>query len=112
MIAREGMIDDLIDMLAERVAEKLRARQANDEFVDQRSVPGLTRRAYLEAARAGAFKSSKVGRRVIAKRAEVIAWIESKARGPVGAPAPAVAVDELDEEREALGLKPRARGAA
>lgn len=112
MSASDSVFDELIDKLAERVAEKLRAQQANDEYVDQRSVPGLTRRAYLEAARAGAFRSSKVGRRVIAKRAEVVAWIESKARGPVGAPAAAVAVDELDEEREALGLKPRARGAA
>lgn len=60
-----------------------RERQANaaatSEFYSQHDSP-LGKRRFLEAARAGAFPSSKRGKLVLAKRADVDAWIAAAER--------------------------------
>lgn len=67
----EAAVD--LDDLAERVAELLGGRR---EYYDQATSP-LGRRRHLEAARRGAFPSYKEGNRVLAKRADVDAYIRA-----------------------------------
>jgi hypothetical protein len=47
-------------------------------FYDAKTAP-MGRTAFLRLAREGAFKATKVGRKVIARKDEVDAWIESRA---------------------------------
>jgi len=47
-------------------------------FYDAKSAP-MGRTAFLRLAREGAFKATKVGRKVLARKDEVDAWIESRA---------------------------------
>ena len=49
-------------------------------FVHQRSVEaicGVPRRAYLDLARSGAFPATKSGRLVLARTADVVAYVEA-----------------------------------
>ena len=105
MMTPAEALDLLLDELADRVARRLSAVRAGGELVDQTTAPGLSKRAFLEAARGGAFPSSKVGRKIIAKRADVLGYIESKQRHTRAANP----IDDLDEERIALGLRPKGR---
>lgn len=69
---------DQLDELASKVVQRILTAAPNDAY-DQDHLPmGLSRRVYLDAARAGAFDSQKVGKKVIAKRADVDAWIASR----------------------------------
>lgn len=77
----DALLEDVAVRLASRVAALLSAKPV-DDLIDQTSAPGLTRSRYLYAARRGAFPSSRVGKRVIAKRSDVIGWIESKRQTP------------------------------
>lgn len=47
-------------------------------FYDANTAP-MGRTAFLRLAREGAFKATKVGRKVLARKDEVDAWIESRA---------------------------------
>lgn len=76
MSAVDRLLAELADLVAERLADRIAAPRAS-EFVDQ-STCGFDARTYVRAARAGEFPASKVGRRWIAKRADVGAWLESK----------------------------------
>lgn len=82
-------LEALLDALAERVAERLatRLRPAAPEYYDQRTAP-VGRRAFLEAARQGAFPAFRVGKRVLARRVDFEQWLESRRREP-----PALAAD-------------------
>jgi excisionase family DNA binding protein len=51
------------------------------EYVDARSA-ATGRKTFLRAAKAGAFPSYRVGRRVLARKADVDAWIVSRKRAP------------------------------
>ena len=70
-------------------------------FYDAKTAP-MGRTAFLRLAREGAFKATKVGRKVLARKDEVDAWIESRAttaphRSTREAPA-------SDGDRDALAL--------
>lgn len=90
----EAALDLFVDMVADRVAERLHAIPTN-EYYDQRSNP-LGRRRFLEAARRGAFPSTKRGKLVLARRADVDAWIAAGHRAPVERTKPSE--DLSDEE--------------
>lgn len=69
-----------LEQLAELVVRKLLASQRSDTY-DQDHLPvGITRRAYLEAARRGAFHVAKVGKKLITQREVLDQWIASHAR--------------------------------
>ncbi len=98
------ILDALLDAIADRVVERMGERSARDiEFVDQTTAP-IARASYLKAAAKGSFASSKIGRRVVAKRADVLAWIESRRRATRAAP-----TDDEADLRRAYGLAPTLR---
>lgn len=79
-----------LEQLATLIARKLLSEQHTD-LCDQDNLPtGITRRVYLEAARKGAFKTRKVGRRVVATREALDAWMRARpsAHRPKDAPPP------------------------
>lgn len=76
-----AVLDLFVDMVADRVAARLGAAPAND-YYDQRSNP-LGKRRFLDAARRGAFPSTKRGKLVLARRTDVDAWIAAGHRAPV-----------------------------
>ena len=67
--------------------------EAPDEWIDKRSAKslGLEPRAFLRLATAGAFPVSKVRRKTIARRADVVAYLEAQRVEP----------KPSDEQREA-----------
>lgn len=85
-------VDELIETFASRlaahIAAHLKASRDETEEVDQSTAP-IGRNQYLKAARERAFATRKSGRRVIARKSDVIAWlrqqtvVESKAEAPI-----------------------------
>jgi hypothetical protein len=95
-------VDDVLDLLADLVAERVIARlgevpQGGHEYYDQRLNP-LGRRRFLEAARRGAFPSTKQGKLVLARRADVDAWIASSKRDTQVSTASTAEGDALSDE--------------
>lgn len=76
MKGRGELLDELIEVIADRVATKAaeRGSSAPMEYVDQRNA-GVEKRIYVAAARAGEFPSKRVGRLYIARRVDVEAWL-------------------------------------
>lgn len=65
-----------------------------------------SRRAFLDAARRGAFPSFKAGRRVLARREDVHLWIESRQRKQPAASTPEEDVSDRELlERAGVRLK-------
>ncbi len=93
---------ELLETLAELVADKVAARlpeRTVSEFVDQGTC-GFDAKTFVRCARAGEFLASKVGRRWIARRSDVNAWLDAKR------PALRVVSDtNLDDLRRIAGLK-------
>lgn len=99
----------LARVLAPAIAAEL-ARTSRPEMIDQRSTAELARldlspRSYLTAARAGAFPSTKHGRRVVARLADVEAWRAGDS-APKGS-AVVAPISAEDQERRELGLAPK-----
>ncbi|WP_437784500.1 hypothetical protein [Sorangium sp. So ce1097] len=70
----------LADSMRE-VANENAARDTGSEYYDARTSPmGPT--TFRRAAAAGAFASFKVGRKLVARKADVDAWIATQARTP------------------------------
>lgn len=70
----------LADSMRE-VANENAARDTGSEYYDARTSPtGPT--TFRRAAAAGAFPSFKVGRKLVARKADVDAWIATQARTP------------------------------
>lgn len=94
-------LDALLDALADRVAAKLRAelhRDTGAELVDRESC-GISKRAWDRAAgKRGGFPAYKDGRKLVAKRADVLAWIERTQR--FDRDEPAAPTDETEDEDE------------
>jgi hypothetical protein len=76
-------IEAIIEAVANRVLQHVKAQP---EYVDQSCAP-IGRREYLRAARGGEFKTWRKGRKVYARRADVVAWVESETHS-VGAASP------------------------
>jgi hypothetical protein len=69
--------EELRRLISEAVAAALPAAVARDEWVDAHS-SGLGRRTFLRLARDGAFPISKVGKRYVARRADVASYLEQR----------------------------------
>lgn len=80
-----GRIAALLEELAEEF-RKLELAQTED-LVDQARSP-LGRRRHCQLVRSGAIPGRKVGRRWLARRADVEAFITKEGEGPVPAPDP------------------------
>lgn len=70
----------LIDSMRE-VANQNAVRDTGAEFYDAKSCP-MAPTTFRRAAAAGAFPSFKIGRKLIARKADVDAWIATQARTP------------------------------
>jgi hypothetical protein len=95
-------VDAVLDLLADLVAERVIARlgevpQGGHEYYDQRLNP-LGKRRFLEAARRGAFPSTKQGKLVLARRTDVDAWIASGKRDARVSTASTAEGDALSDE--------------
>jgi hypothetical protein len=81
----------------------------DEAYVDQKS--GLVdRKLFISLARKNAFPASRVGNRYLAKLADVQRYIEGHRLHPRAATPPdggGPAVDELDEIRRNVGLRPK-----
>ena len=69
--------EELRRLIKEAVADALPDSVARDEWVDAHS-SGLGRRTFLRLAREGAFPVSRVGKRYIARRADVASYLEQQ----------------------------------
>lgn len=81
----------------------------DDTIVDQRIAP-VPRDLYLRLARSGAFPSKRIGKRIVAKWADVRAAFEGTPRAheqPDGKGNPASPDDGLDDLRREIGLVPK-----
>jgi hypothetical protein len=81
----------------------------DEAYVDQRSGL-LDRKLFIRLARQNAFPASRVGNRYLAKLADVQRYVEAHRLHPPPAAPPAddgPAVDELDDIRRAVGLRPK-----
>jgi hypothetical protein len=72
-----ALLEPLVALLAERVAARVQRPQDGRGFVDARS-SGLGVRVFRRAAREGAFPVFAVGRKWVARRRDVDAWIQSQ----------------------------------
>lgn len=75
-------IADALTLVAGFFAGLLRTRvdatpERGERYYDARSAP-MGRRTFLRLARAGAFPTFRAGRRLLARRADVHAWIEAQ----------------------------------
>lgn len=97
----ETLVDQLAELVAERVAVKVAARtRAAGRYYTSSDNP-LGRRPFLEAARRGDFPSFARGKKVLALRADVDAWIEQgKPRRVAPLEPPAGVVEEPPAPRE------------
>ena len=89
-IALPNAVEALINALADAVAARLAERAANDvgaAYYSSEDAP-CGPRAFLRGARDGGFPSFKRGRRVLARRAAVEAWIEAQPRAVRPSPPP------------------------
>ena len=71
----------LLGLLDERIREVVRAELARPAYVTQRSVEavlGLPRRDYLRLARADVWPSTREGRLIVSRTADVLAYVESR----------------------------------
>ena len=99
--ALEELLAHLADLVAEQVIDKLRAADL-DDYVDQASSP-LGRRRHINAIRFGELRGAQIGRRYLATKADVEAFI-SKTTTKRSAQKPE-ATSRTDLEQE-LGLVP------
>ena len=104
---------DLVDVLIERFAAALVARlQPTAElYYDARTVPPeIGAHLFLKAAQAKEFPSFVVGNRVVARRADVHAWVESrpfetKAKSKDGAKKGRKKATRADDDADDLALQ-------
>lgn len=98
-------LEAVLDALVERVAARLVATPPHTpRYYDAKNNP-LGRRAFLDAARRGAFPSFKIGKKVLAEASAVEAWIAAHRRviETHSEPAP---TDETDALLAQAGLLP------
>lgn len=72
---------DAVDAVADRVADRIVARIApasTDRFASAKDNPLASERAFLDAGRRGDFPTFKRGREVVARWADVLAYIEGR----------------------------------
>src|SRR6185503_2271288 len=105
--------DELCRLITEAVATALQKETARDEWIDARS-SGLGRRTFLRLAREGAFPVSKVGKRYVARRSDIAAYLDrqrvtdASANGAQGATAHCRT--DAPQAPDDDGTRPRAGG--
>jgi len=106
-----GVLDWFLTELAARLADELEERQAKGaapRYATANNNPIGSSRAFLDAGRAGKFRTFKRGRQVCALWPDVEQWIESRER-PVRADKPAEPADDDRAELERAGVALRGR---
>lgn len=101
--------EPLLERIAQLIRDELRAaghEPAIPTFVDKHT-SGLGPTVFLAAARAGEFDTYRVGKRFVARAADVLAYIERQKLAP-RAPAPPQ-VDELDVQLRTHSTTPSNR---
>lgn len=104
--ALEALVELLAPVIADRVVERIQHKIEHADLVDQKTC-GFDAATYVRCARAGEFPAAKVGRRWIARRSDLNAWLDAK-RPQLRV----VADDNLDDLRRRLGLKGSRRNAS
>jgi hypothetical protein len=69
--------EELRRLIKEAVADALPSGDARDQWVDAHS-SGLGRRTFLRLAREGAFPVSKIGKRYVARQADLAAYLDTQ----------------------------------
>jgi hypothetical protein len=106
-----GVLDWLLTELAARVVDELAERQARgavSRYATASNNPIGSPRAFLDAGRAGKFRTFKRGRQVCALWADVEHWIESRKR-PVRENSRADPADDDRAQLERAGVQLRGR---
>lgn len=101
----------LVNMIAERVVDLMEARGGapkTPEWATARNNPLGSPRAFLDAARAGHFPSSKRGREVVARWEDVEAYDRARMRPRSSGPKSGVTHTTSSDERRLAALR-RAR---
>lgn len=98
-------------LTATAAALRADAAEVDSKYLDQSTSP-LTKRVYLALARAGAFATRRVGKRVIVERDVFERWLSSQTERPRRVPTPSSSGPRnVEEEALAeLGLVRRAGG--
>jgi hypothetical protein len=81
-------IEDVKAVIAEIVRDAVGRKVTGDDWVDAKTSP-LGRRAFHRLARANAFPVSKIGRKLVARRSDIDAYLEAQRvrfDSPVSAP--------------------------
>jgi hypothetical protein len=101
----ERVLVRLSDAFAEAASSSHPSHADPTEYVHQNNAP-IPKNIYLRLAREGAFPSTKAGKKILAKRVDVVAALEARQRKP---PPPLSAgagpSDDLDSLRDQLGLQ-------
>ncbi len=105
--AGSAALDALAEALLPRLLSRLATEQRDAELVDVAAVVPLPRRTVYRACRAGRIEGAlRVGRRWLATRAAVDAWVRSC--GPRAVPSPKDdATDDLEPLRRSLARERR-----
>ncbi len=82
--------EELRQLVRDAVRAELGGAAGAVDVVDKHSAAalGLKSRQFVELARRGAFPSYRAGRRVVAKRADVLSWLERQRAKPSKSDAP------------------------
>lgn len=97
----EGLLCVLADLIAERLAERA-APDPAARFASAKDNPLGTPRAFLDAARRGDFRTFRRGREVVARWADVVAYIEGRECKRKPRPRPAAPLDPAARRRAQL----------
>lgn len=74
------LVEACLDHLADRVAAKLAEQRCPAPYSQDNPPPGMTRRAYLDAAGRRDFPTSKAGRAVLCDRRDFEAYLSARKR--------------------------------
>lgn len=98
------LLDQLVERIADRVVQKLQGG-AGSGYVDQSTSP-IGPRRHIDAIRSGKLRGVQVGRRYVARVADVEAYVrDSSVELASSEPA-----DEVDALAEELGLRKTTKG--
>lgn len=99
------LIRALASELARELSKHMAANSHADELCDRKSAP-ISKRAWdVNAGKPGGFPAFRDGRRVIAKRADVIAWLERERRVRPTVAADAEPLDADERALQAAGIR-------
>lgn len=95
----EQVLNALADLLADRVAARLRDVATPAIYSQDAPPPGMAKRTYLDHCYRGSWPSRKAGRLRITTAADFNEWRTSR---PVRSAKPAKVVEDIEDPREYL----------